>query len=96
MIKAYLLQFLLGLKIANTILSTTWLKKRSSLNILQSTAELLCTVGPDYANLARGRAASLVARRAPEGFDKVFFTNAGADASRFAYQKLAPTQPLEA
>lgn len=28
MIKAYLLQFLLGLKIANTILSTIWLKKK--------------------------------------------------------------------
>ena len=46
---------------------------------IKKQAELLCTVGPDYANLARGRAASLVARRAPEGFDKVFFT------------KLAPT-----
>ena len=40
---------------------------------IKKQAELLCTVGPDYANLARGRAASLVARRAPEGFDKVFF-----------------------
>lgn len=48
---------------------------------IKKQAELLCTVGPDYANLARGRAASLVARRAPEGFDKVFFTNAGADAN---------------
>ena len=36
---------------------------------IKKQAELLCTVGPDYANLARGRAASLVARRAPEGFD---------------------------
>ena len=47
-------------------------------------AELLCTIGPDYANLARGRAASLVVRRAPEGFNKVFFTNAGADANENA------------
>lgn len=51
---------------------------------IKKQAELLCTVGPDYANLARGRAASLVARRAPEGFDKVFFTNAGADANENA------------
>ncbi|MCI1231882.1 MAG: aminotransferase class III-fold pyridoxal phosphate-dependent enzyme [Bifidobacterium tibiigranuli] len=47
-------------------------------------AALLCTIGPDYANLARGRAASLVVRRAPEGFNKVFFTNAGADANENA------------
>lgn len=51
---------------------------------IKKQAELLCTIGPDYANLARGRAASLVARRAPEGFDKVFFTNAGADANENA------------
>lgn len=51
---------------------------------IREQAELLCTIGPDYANLARGRAASLVARRAPEGFDKVFFTNAGADANENA------------
>ena len=51
---------------------------------IRKQAELLCTIGPDYANLARGRAASLVARRAPEGFDKVFFTNAGADANENA------------
>ena len=51
---------------------------------IKKQAELLATIGPDYANLARGRAASLVARRAPEGFDKVFFTNAGADANENA------------
>ncbi|MFT8987202.1 MAG: aspartate aminotransferase family protein [Bifidobacterium psychraerophilum] len=47
-------------------------------------ARLMCTLGPGYANLARGRAASLVAKRAPEGFSKVFFTNAGADANENA------------
>ena len=51
---------------------------------IKKQAELLATIGPDYANLARGRAASLVARRAPQGFDKVFFTNAGADANENA------------
>ena len=51
---------------------------------IKKQAELLCTIGPDYANLARGRAASLVARRAPKGFNKVFFTNAGADANENA------------
>jgi len=43
-------------------------------------ARLLATVAPSHANLARGRAAQLVAARAPEGMDKVFFTNGGADA----------------
>ena len=51
---------------------------------IKQQAELLATIGPDYANLARGRAASAVARRAPQGFDKVFFTNAGADANENA------------
>ncbi|MFT8705216.1 aspartate aminotransferase family protein [Bifidobacterium aquikefiricola] len=51
---------------------------------IKKQAELLATIGPQYANLARGRAASLVARRAPEGFEKVFFTNAGADANENA------------
>ena len=51
---------------------------------IKKQAELLCTIGPQYANLARGRAASLVARRAPAGFEKVFFTNAGADANENA------------
>ncbi len=47
-------------------------------------SQLMCTLGPGYANLARGRAANLVAKRAPEGFSKVFFTNAGADANENA------------
>ena len=43
-------------------------------------AQTLTTVAPGHANLARGRAAQLIAARAPEGMDKVFFTNGGADA----------------
>jgi len=43
-------------------------------------AHVLTTVAPPHANLARGRAARLITQRAPEGFEKVFFTNGGADA----------------
>lgn len=43
-------------------------------------ADLLATVGPAAANLARGEAAKRIIARAPEGFSKVFFTNGGADA----------------
>ena len=43
-------------------------------------AQVLATVAPPHANLARGRAAQLITERAPEGFEKVFFTNGGADA----------------
>ncbi|MFT4050695.1 MAG: aspartate aminotransferase family protein [Microbacterium sp.] len=47
-------------------------------------AELLTTVAPSTANLARGRAAELIAQLAPDGFEKVFFTNGGADANENA------------
>ncbi|WP_243074275.1 aspartate aminotransferase family protein [Microbacterium sp. SS28] len=43
-------------------------------------ADLLATIGPATANLARGEAAKRIVSRAPEGFSKVFFTNGGADA----------------
>jgi len=43
-------------------------------------ADLLATIGPSAANLARGEAAKRIVARAPEGFSKVFFTNGGADA----------------
>jgi len=43
-------------------------------------ADLLATVGPAAANLARGEAAQRIIARAPEGFSKIFFTNGGADA----------------
>ncbi|SDK93105.1 taurine---2-oxoglutarate transaminase [Cryobacterium psychrotolerans] len=40
----------------------------------------LATVAPSTANLARGEAAKRIVGRAPERFNKVFFTNGGADA----------------
>ncbi|TFC57857.1 aspartate aminotransferase family protein [Cryobacterium sp. TMT2-15-1] len=40
----------------------------------------LATVAPSTATLSRGEAAQRVVERAPEGFNKVFFTNGGADA----------------
>jgi taurine--2-oxoglutarate transaminase len=45
---------------------------------IQEQAARLCTVAPAHANAARSEAASLIAERAPEGFEKVFFTNGGA------------------
>jgi taurine--2-oxoglutarate transaminase len=43
-------------------------------------AAKLATIAPQHANEARGEAATRLAGLAPEGFDKVFFTNGGADA----------------
>ena len=40
----------------------------------------LATVAPSTANLARGEAAKRIVGRAPARFNKVFFTNGGADA----------------
>jgi taurine--2-oxoglutarate transaminase len=51
---------------------------------IQQQAATLCTVAPQYANLARGEAARLIQESAPEGFAKVFFTNGGADANEHA------------
>jgi len=47
-------------------------------------AQLLATIAPSTANLARGEAALRIVNRAPEGFNKVFFTNGGADANENA------------
>jgi taurine---2-oxoglutarate transaminase len=47
---------------------------------IQEQAATLATIGPATANLTRGIAAQRIAARAPEGFNKVFFTNGGADA----------------
>ncbi len=44
----------------------------------------LATIAPGHAVLPRGRAAEAIVRHAPDGFDKVFFTNAGADANENA------------
>jgi taurine---2-oxoglutarate transaminase len=47
---------------------------------IQEQAATLATIGPATGNLTRGVAAQRIAARAPEGFNKVFFTNGGADA----------------
>lgn len=47
-------------------------------------ASQLATIAPATANLARGEAAKRIVNLAPEGFNKVFFTNAGADANENA------------
>ncbi|WP_251977784.1 aspartate aminotransferase family protein [Salinicola avicenniae] len=51
---------------------------------IQAQAEQLATVAPAHANLARSEAAKRILARAPAGFSKVFFTNAGADANENA------------
>ncbi|AWB90251.1 aspartate aminotransferase family protein [Homoserinimonas hongtaonis] len=47
-------------------------------------AATLATVAPSTANLARGQAAERIVARAPEGFNRIFFTNGGADANENA------------
>jgi len=47
---------------------------------IQAQAGKLATVAPQHANDARGEAAQRIAGLAPEGMNKVFFTNGGADA----------------
>ena len=47
---------------------------------IQEQAALLATVAPQHANAARGDAAKRIVELAPDGFNKVFFTNGGADA----------------
>ncbi|MGL5810954.1 MAG: aspartate aminotransferase family protein [Nocardioides sp.] len=47
-------------------------------------AARLCTVAPQFANAARSEAARLITGLAPDGLDKVFFTNGGADAIEHA------------
>jgi taurine--2-oxoglutarate transaminase len=51
---------------------------------IQAQAGRLCTASPAYANESRSEAARLITERAPEGLDKVFFTNGGADANEHA------------
>ncbi|WP_435592604.1 aspartate aminotransferase family protein [Nocardia sp. bgisy118] len=47
-------------------------------------AARLATIGPAAANLQRGEAAQRIAALAPDGLEKVFFTNGGADANENA------------
>jgi taurine--2-oxoglutarate transaminase len=51
---------------------------------IQAQAAKLATVAPQHANDARGEAAKRIADLAPEGLNKVFFTNGGADANENA------------
>jgi taurine---2-oxoglutarate transaminase len=47
-------------------------------------ASKLTTIAPQYANEVRGQAAARLAALAPDGMNKVFFTNGGADANENA------------
>lgn len=51
---------------------------------IQKQAGILATISPPTANLERGEAAKRIVDRAPDGFNKVFFTNGGADANENA------------
>lgn len=51
---------------------------------IKEQADVLATVAPAHANLARGEAASRILARVESRFSKVFFTNGGADANENA------------
>lgn len=51
---------------------------------IKAQADVMTTVAPSTANLARGEAAKRIVDLAPVGFSKVFFTNGGADANENA------------
>ncbi|MBB2986273.1 aspartate aminotransferase family protein [Terracoccus luteus] len=51
---------------------------------IREQAGRLTTVAPAHANDMRGEAAARITAHAPDGFDKVFFTNGGADANENA------------
>ncbi len=51
---------------------------------IQEQAAQLTTIAPAAANATRAEAARLILDRAPDGFEKVFFTNGGADANENA------------
>ena len=51
---------------------------------IKAQADVLCTIAPQHANDRRGEAAARIAALAPDGFEKVFFTNGGADAVEHA------------
>ena len=51
---------------------------------IQDQAATLSTIAPQHANDKRGEAAKLIADLAPDGMNKVFFTNGGADANENA------------
>ena len=47
---------------------------------IKAQADRICTIAPQHANDQRSEAARLIAELAPDGMEKVFFTNAGAEA----------------
>lgn len=47
---------------------------------IKKQADTLCTIAPSHANAARSEAARLIADVAPEGMNRVFFTNGGAES----------------
>ncbi len=51
---------------------------------IKTQADILTTVAPPHANLARGEAAQRILAKAGGHFGKVFFTNGGADANENA------------
>jgi len=51
---------------------------------IQRQAGRLATVQPAFANDVRGELARRIAAVAPDGFEKVFFTNGGAEANEYA------------
>jgi taurine--2-oxoglutarate transaminase len=51
---------------------------------IREQADLLCAVAPQHATAARSEAARLIARHTPDGLDRIFFTNGGADANEHA------------
>jgi taurine--2-oxoglutarate transaminase len=54
------------------------------IDAIKAQADVLATVAPAHANLARGEAAARILRRVGSRFGKVFFTNGGADANENA------------
>lgn len=51
---------------------------------IKEQADRLCTIQPAFANDKRGEAARMIAEIAPDGLNKVFFTNGGAEANENA------------
>lgn len=51
---------------------------------IQEQAAKIATIAPAHVSAPRSEAARLIAERAPEGMDYVFFTNGGADANEHA------------
>ena len=51
---------------------------------IQEQAARICTIAPQHANDMRSEAARVLSELAPDGMNKVFFTNAGAEAIEHA------------